>query len=63
MQQHVNLHTLEYSILANFLVKDIIEQDIIKRNITLNENSVWLLFFSERSKFAYNVRLINFTNH
>ena len=40
MQQHINLQTLEYSILAN-----VSEQDIIERDLSLNENSVWLLIF------------------
>ena len=35
MQRYINLHSLGYSILANFLEWDIIEWDI-----TLNENSV-----------------------
>ena len=46
MQQHINLHTLGYSILANFS-----EWDIIERDMTLNENSVWLLIF-QKSKNA-----------
>ena len=41
MQQHINFYTLGYSILANFTKRDIIELDI-----TLIENSVWLLIFS-----------------
>ena len=38
--QHINLHTLGYLIFANFS-----EQDISERDITLNEISVWQLFF------------------
>ena len=49
MQQHINLHTLGYSILANFS-----EQDIIERDITLSENSIWLLIFQNGVKMHVN---------
>ena len=49
MQQHINLHTLRYSILANFS-----EWDIIERDITLNENFVWLLIFQSGVKMHVN---------
>ena len=66
MQQHINLHTLGYSILANLS-----ERNTIERDITLKENSVWLLIFQnevkmhvnlykQQHKFAYNIKLINF---
>ena len=67
MQQHINWHTLGCLILANFL-----EQDIIERDVTLNENSVWLLIFQNGVKTHVNscrnrnlyatiiVKLINF---
>ena len=63
MQQHINLYTLGYSILANFSERD------IERDITLNENSVWLQIFGtdnnacelmRQQKFAYNVKIIKF---
>ena len=60
MQQHINFRTLRYSILDNFSQRDLTERDI-----TMNENSVWLLIFQNRvknaceltqqHKFAYNV--------
>ena len=56
MQQHINLQKLGYSILANFS-----EWDIIERDISLNENSVWLLIFQNEEKMHVNSRNLHTT--